>query len=60
MYKCVQRLFAEESEHPSDKSSHCQKTMFVSSDLEHCGDLKATVKLRGGRRPVRHASSPQR
>lgn len=45
MYKCTQSLFAEESEWPSHKSSLCQMTMFVRSDLMHCGDLKTGVKL---------------
>lgn len=52
MYKCVQRCFEEASKRPSHKSSRCQKTMFVRSDLKHCGDLKAGVTWRGGRCPV--------
>lgn len=40
MFRCVQRWFVEELERPSHKSSRCQMTMFVRSDLKHCGDLK--------------------
>lgn len=60
VYKCVQRWFEEASERPSNKSSRCQKTAFVRSDLKHCGGLKGGVTWRGGRCPVRHAPSLQR